>query len=98
MRVLACLVLCLAFAHSNADTPVRAPNCELPERPNEDVEKYVWDQFLAANQATLAWNEFVRTSLNAPKDYPPPRSDSGAGPASPGAASGGTSEPSPPSR
>lgn len=30
----------------------------------------------AANRATLAWNEFVRTSLNAPEDYPwPPESD-----------------------
>ena len=124
MRVFAGLVLCLAFAHSNADTPVRAPNCEPPQRPNEDVEKYVWDQFLAsvetyrvcistyvernqqasdahraaANQATLGWNEFVRTSLNAPKDYPPPKPESGSAPASPGAAPAARSEPSPPSQ
>lgn len=125
MRVLACMVLCLAFAYGNADTPVRAPNCEPPERPNDDVEEHIWEQFraslqtyrvcistyvernqlasdahrAAANQATLEWNEFVRSSVNAPKDYPwPPKSDSGIAPGHSGAASADNSERSPASQ
>jgi hypothetical protein len=99
MRVLACLVLCLAFSSGFADTPVRSPNCEPPERPSSDAPEFMWDQFrasvenyrvcistyvernqsasdshrAAANQATLFWNEFVHSSLNAPRDYPKPK-------------------------
>ena len=96
MRVFICLVLCLACCSGFADTPVRSPNCEPPERPSSDAPEFMWDQFLAsvenyrvcistyvernnsasdahraaANQATLFWNKFVHSSLNAPRDYP----------------------------
>jgi hypothetical protein len=119
MRIFFCLAFCLAFSGAHADTPVRSPNCEPPERPSADAVQLAWDQFLsaadsyrvcistyvernqlasdghraAANQATLAWNEFVRTSLNAPRDYPAasqPGREEGADPAGAEAAESST--------
>ena len=97
MRLVTCMLLCLAALTSHADTPVPAVNCTAPERPTGDVAETAWMQYTAqvdnfrvcissyvernqaasdahraaANQATLIWNEFVRSSLNAPADYRP---------------------------
>lgn len=99
--------LCMAIACAMLSLPARshepmASDCRAPERPLDDQNDQLWQQFLqdidvfqscvtaaadrhqaasdahqrAAFAAVDAWNDFVRTSLNAPEDFPwPPEED-----------------------
>ena len=95
-RILAILLLASSGA-SLAHEPM-AHSCTAPERPEDDQNDVLWQQFMSEIDAFRAcvndkmqwhqsaadahqqeareivdlWNEFVRTSLNAPEDFPWP--------------------------
>ena len=101
-KIVALFLMCISgLVWAQGAHEMRDHNCVSPERPVNDQDDQLWQQFLddidayracinremewhqnaAQNHQQQAkvvvdeWNEFVRTHLNAPEDFPWPPED-----------------------